>query len=126
VDDGEEELMRRNLLALALTAVLVGGVAAQPAGAAVGIKGVHTLSGFRWKPHAVSVAKGTKVVWRAVTGTHTVTAWKGAWRKSTTIVQGTSTSFIFRRVGVFRFRCLFHSTLANGVCRGMCGKVVVG
>ena len=74
----------------------------------------------------MSVAKGTKVVWRAVTGTHTVTAWKGAWRKSTTIVQGTSTSFIFRRVGVFRFRCLFHSTLVNGACRGMCGKVVVG
>jgi hypothetical protein len=42
VDDGEEELMRRNLLALALTAVLVGGVAAQPAGAAVVIKGVST------------------------------------------------------------------------------------
>jgi len=118
--------MRRNLLALALTTVLVGGVAARPADAAVAIKGVSTMSGFRWNPHAVSIAKGTKVVWRAVTGTHTVTAWKGAWRKSTTIVQGTSTSFIFRRRGVFRFRCLFHSTLVSGVCRGMCGKVVVG
>jgi plastocyanin len=81
VDDGEEELMRRNLLALALAAVLVGGVAAQPADAAAGIKGVSTMSGFRWNPHAVSVAKGTRVVWRAVTGTHTVTAWKGEWRK---------------------------------------------
>jgi plastocyanin len=87
---------------------------------------VSPVGGCRGNPHAVSVAKGTKVVWRAVTGRHTVTAWKGTWRKSTTIAQGTSTSFIFRRVGVFRFRCLFHSTLANGVCRGMCGKVVVG
>src|SRR6476619_7870747 len=111
--------MRRNLLALALTTVLVGGVAAQPADAAVAIKGVSTLSGFRWKPHAVSVAKGTKVVWRAVTGTHTVTAWQGAWRKSTTIAQGTSTAFIFRRVGVCRFRCLFHPALANEGCRGV-------
>ena len=118
--------MRRRLIALALAATVIGTVAAQPAQAAVVIKGVSTTSGFRWKPHAVSVAKGTKVVWRAVTGTHTVTAWKGAWRKSTTIVQGTSTSFIFRRRGVFRFRCLFHSTLVSGVCRGMCGKVVVG
>lgn len=118
--------MRRNLMAIALAATLLGSVAAQPANAAVVIKGVSTTVGFRWKPHAVSVARGTKVVWKAVTGTHTVTAWKGRWSKSTTIVQGTSTSFIFRRIGVYRFRCLFHSTLVSGVCRGMCGRVTVG
>src|SRR5438477_403529 len=82
--------------------------------AAVVIKGVSTTAGFKWKPHAVSVTKGTKVVWKAVTGTHTVTAWKGRWSKSTTIRQGTSTSFIFRRNGIYRFRCLFHSTLVSG------------
>ena len=121
-----EEPVRRNLLAIALAASLLGSLAAQPAEAAVVIKGVSTTAGFKWKPHAVSVAKGTKVVWKAVTGTHTVTAWKGRWSKSTTIVQGTSTSFVFRRIGVYRFRCLFHSTLVSGVCRGMCGRVTVG
>jgi plastocyanin len=118
--------MRRPLLALALSAVLIGAVAAEPAQAAVVIKGVHTTSGYKWKPHAVSVATGTKVVWKAVNGTHTVTAWKGKWSKSTTIAQGTQTSFTFKAAGVYKFRCLFHSTLVNGVCSGMCGKVVVG
>jgi len=121
-----EEPVRRNLVAIALAASLLGSLAAQPAEAAVVIKGVSTTAGFKWKPHAVSVAKGTKVVWKAVTGTHTVTAWKGRWSKSTTIRQGTSTSFIFRRIGIYRFRCLFHSTLVSGVCRGMCGRVTVG
>jgi plastocyanin len=118
--------MRRQLLTFMLAALLVGAVSAQPADAAVVIKGVNTTSGFRWKPHAVSISKGTKVVWKAVVGTHTVTAWKGAWSKSTTIAQGTSTSFTFKKIGVFKFRCLFHSTLVNGVCNGMCGKVTVG
>jgi plastocyanin len=118
--------MRRRLLALALTATLLGAIAAQPAQAAVVIKGVSTTSGFKWQPRAVSVAKGTKVVWKSVTGTHTVTSWKGAWSKNTTIGQGAQTSFTFQKTGVFKFRCLFHSSLVNGVCSGMCGKVVVG
>jgi plastocyanin len=118
--------VRRHLLSLILAATLLGAVATQPAQAATVIKGVSTTSGFRWKPHAVSVAKGTKVVWRAVDGTHTVTAWKGNWSKNTTIAQGTSTSFTFKRTGVYRFRCTFHSTLSNGVCSGMCGRVTVG
>src|SRR6478609_8909521 len=83
-----EEPVRRNLVAIALAATLLGSVAAQPAEAAVVIKGVKTTVGFRWKPHAVSIRRGTKVVWKAVTGTHTVTAWKGRWSKSTTIAQG--------------------------------------
>src|SRR5215831_14579101 len=115
--------MRRRLIAVALAATMLGAVAAQPAQAATVIKGVSTMSGFRWKPPAVSVAKGTKVVWKAAVGTHTVTAWKGAWSKNTTIAQGASTSFTFKAAGVYHFRCLFHSTLVNGVCSGMCGKV---
>jgi plastocyanin len=118
--------MRRRLLALALTATLLGAIAAQPAQAAVVIKGVSTTSGFKWQPRAVNVAKGTKVVWKSVTGNHTVTSWKGAWSKNTTIPQGSQTSFTFQKTGVFKFRCLFHSSLVNGVCNGMCGRVVVG
>jgi hypothetical protein len=109
--------MRRRLLALALTATLLGAIAVQPAQAAVVIKGVSTTSGFKWQPRAV---------WKSVTGTHTVTSWKGAWSKNTTIGQGAQTSFTFQKTGVFKFRCLFHSSLVNGVCSGMCGKVVVG
>lgn len=118
--------MRPRLMVMAAAMVLVAAFAAQSAGAAVLIKGVDTSSGFRWKPHAVNVAVGTKVVWKAMTGIHTVTAYTGRWRKSTTIARGATTSFTFRSAGVYKFRCLFHSILRNGVCSGMCGKVVVG
>jgi plastocyanin len=117
-------LRRLTILVAAIT--LVAAFAVQPAGAAVVIKGVSTTSGFRWRPHAVSVAVGTKVVWKAVTGSHTVTAYKGKWKKNTTLAQGSTTSFTFNTAGVYKFRCTFHSTLVNGVCSGMCGKVVVG
>ena len=90
------------------------------------IKGVLTSSGYRWKPHAVSISRGTKVVWKAVQADHTVTAYKGPWSKNTRINQGQSTSFTFTAAGTYKFRCRFHSTLVNGVCSGMCGKVTVG
>jgi plastocyanin len=118
--------IRRRLATLAAVIMFVATVsAAQPAGAAVVIKGVRTTSGYRWKPHAVSVAVGTKVVWKAVTGTHTVTAYKGKWKKDVTIAPGQTTSFLFKTAGVYKFRCVFHSTLVNRRCTGMCGKAVV-
>jgi plastocyanin len=118
--------MRRQLLALILAAGLIGGVAAQPAEAATVVKGVLTSHGYRWKPNAVSISRGGKVVWKAVNSNHTVTAYGGGWSKDTTINQGQSTSKTFRTAGVYKFRCRFHSTLVNGVCSGMCGKVTVG
>jgi plastocyanin len=118
--------MRRRLIALTMAAALIGGFAAEPTHAAVVVKGVLTTNVYRWKPRAVSIANGTKVVWRAVDGRHTVTAWKGPWSKDTTIAQGSSTSFTFKKTGVYKFRCRFHSSLVNRVCSGMCGKVTVG
>jgi len=96
------------------------------ANSAVVVKGVSTSSGFQWKPKATTVSRGTKVTWKAITSSHTVTAYKGAWSKNTTINQGQSTSFIFNKAGTYKFRCRLHSHLTNGVCSGMCGKVVVG
>jgi plastocyanin len=110
----------------AIAIVLVMGFTPPPAGAAVVIKGVNTTAGYRWKPASVSVATGTKVVWKSVTGTHNVTAYKGKWSKSTTIQEGSQTSFVFKTAGVYKFRCTLHSALVNGVCSGMCGKVTVG
>jgi plastocyanin len=111
---------------VATVVALVAVSMTQSAGAAVQIKGVHTAAGYRWQPKAVTVAVGTKVVWTAVMGSHTVTAYKGKWTKSTTLPQGSTTSFTFKSAGVYKFRCRFHSTLVNGVCSGMCGRVVVG
>jgi len=113
----------RRLTILVAAIMLVATFSVQPASASVVVKGT---SGNRWKPNSVSVATGTKVVWKAVTGSHTVTAYKGNWSKNTTIAQGTSTSFTFKSTGVYKFRCRFHSSVVNGKCSGMCGKVVVG
>ena len=54
-----------------------------------------------------------------------VTAYKGNRNKNVTLSQGQTTSFTFNNAGVYKFRCTIHSTLSNGVCSGMCGKVVV-
>jgi plastocyanin len=108
-------------------AALVTTLAMIPAASGANlIRGVSTSNGFRWRPKITSVANGAKVSWKAVNGTHTVTAYKGNWNKNTTISQGQTTSFTFNNNGVFKFRCTLHSTLSNGVCSGMCGKVVVG
>jgi plastocyanin len=119
--------MRRRLTILAaVIAVMMAVLTAGSADAAPQIRAVGGASGFRWMPHFVHVAAGTKVVWKSVKGVHTVTAYRGRWKKNTTITRGATTSFRFRSAGVYRFRCRFHSVLVNGVCKGMCGKVVVG
>ena len=106
---------------------LVTALAFVPAanGATV-IRGVSTSNGFRWRPKITNVAKGTKVVWKAVNGTHTVTAYGGGWSKNTTINAGQKTSFTFNNTGTFKFYCTLHGNVSGGQCSGMCGKVVVG
>jgi plastocyanin len=119
--------VRRTLRLLVPAIALVTAMSMAPAasGATV-IRGVSTSNGFRWRPKITDVAKGTKVVWKAVSGTHTVTSYGGGWSKNTTINAGQKTSFTFNNTGTYKFRCTFHSTLTNGKCSGMCGKVVVG
>jgi plastocyanin len=118
--------MRRLKLLIPAIALVTMFAMAPAANSAVVIKGVSTSSGFRWKPKITDVGHGTKVVWKAVVGTHTVTAYSKNWSKNVTISSGQTTSHTFKSAGTYRFRCLFHSTLSNGVCTGMCGKVVVG
>jgi plastocyanin len=76
-------------------------------------------------PARLRVATGTRVVWKAVSLTHTVTAYRGDWSKNVTISAGQTTSFTFKQAGRYKYRCTIHSTLADGVCTGMCGKIVV-
>ena len=118
--------MRRRLTIIAtVIAVMMAMFSAGSAGAASSIRAVKGASGFHWTPSIVHTAAGTRVVWKAVTGVHTVTAYGGRWKKNTLLSKGGTTSFTFRSRGVYHFRCRFHSVLVNGVCRGMCGKVVV-
>ena len=79
-----------------------------------------------YSPGTVSVAKGTKVVWKSVCMSHTVTSYTKNWSKNVVLAQGQTTSRTFKVKGVYKYRCRFHSKLSNGVCTGMCGKVRVG
>jgi plastocyanin len=115
--------MRRSIAAAALVMVLVG---AAPASSAVVVRGKLTDAGYRWRPKVVDIATGTKVTWKAVSGTHNVTSTSKNWSKSTSIGAGQTTSFTFQNAGTYRYRCTLHSTLSNGKCSGMCGKVLVG
>jgi plastocyanin len=118
-------MLRRMQIAMML-AVLTLVMLAPHASAAVVVKGVSTSQGFRFRPARVSVAVGARVKWRAVTGTHTVTAYSNNWSKNTRFSPGDPTGFTFHHAGRYKYRCTFHSFLSNGVCSGMCGRVVVG
>jgi plastocyanin len=112
---------RLKLLLPAIALVTVFAMA-PAANSAVVVKG----SGSSWRPRTTTINKGVKVVWKAVSGSHTVTAYKGAWSKNTSIPQGSSTSFTFKNAGTYKFYCKIHGSVTNGVCSGMCGKIVVG
>ena len=117
--------MRRLKLLVPAIALVAVFAFAPTANSAVVVKGVSGAAGFHWSPKITNISHGTKVTWKAISGNHTVTAYKGHWSKNTRVNQGQSTSFTFSNAGVYKFRCTFHSTLSNGVCSGMCGKVVV-
>jgi plastocyanin len=82
-------------------------------------------SGNAFRPAGVKIHKGAKVTWRIVSGFHTVTSTSPNWFKNTTLSAGQSTAKTFKRTGVYRYRCMFHSTFSNGVCSGMCGRIRV-
>ena len=78
-----------------------------------------------WSPITVRISTGDIIRWRGVSGTHTVSAYGGNWTFNKDLSAGDVEHRTFRRAGTFKFRCMFHSTLTNGHCSGMCGKVVV-
>jgi plastocyanin len=105
-----------------------------PASAAVVVRAASTATApfGRYRPKVTSIARGTRVVFRAISGTHSVTSSSANWSINRTIDVSAATtfpqqvSFRFANRGTYRFRCRFHSTLVGGVCSGMCGRVVVG
>jgi plastocyanin len=119
------------MLAFLLTAVLVvltvSAAAAGPSGptASRSTKVVKGIGAGHWSPTTVRISTGDSIRWRAVSNTHTVTAYGGNWTFNRTLTVGSSATFRFAHAGTYRFRCRFHSTLIDGHCSGMCGKVTV-
>lgn len=119
-------MLRRSIVILTAVFLSLVGVGALPAQAAVLVKATYNLSGDPvFKPRRLEVARGTRVVWKSVSGIHTVTSYGGGWSKNATIAQGAQTGFTFQNTGTFKYYCTLHATLSSGVCSGMCGKVLV-
>src|SRR5262245_16862792 len=72
---GPVKRLKLLLPAIALVSVFAMAPAAN---SAVVVKG----SGTHWRPKVTSIHAGTKVTWKAVSGSHTVTAYKGHWSKN--------------------------------------------
>ena len=115
--------MSRQRLFVALIALILVAVLATSALAAVRIRS----SGQTWRPARVTVDRGTRIVWRATSLNHTVTAYGGGWTfdQAISAAGDPTASRVFRSIGRFKFRCTIHSSVSGGVCSGMCGRIRV-
>jgi plastocyanin len=119
--------MLRRSIAVVTATIALAGLGTLPVQSAVVVKATFNQEGRPvFKPKRVEISRGTRVVWKSVSGNHTVTSYGGGWSKNTSIPQGTQTGFTFQNRGTFKYRCTIHSDLAAGVCSGMCGRVIVG
>ena len=78
-----------------------------------------------WTPTTIRISKNDTIKWKAVTGSHTVTAYGGNWQFNHSLNVGSPVVRRFTQGGTFKFRCTFHSSLVGTSCTGMCGKAVV-
>ena len=118
--------MRARPVRLIVAAFAVAALALGPSGTAQAVvAATFRGSGSSWNPTRATINAGQTVRWKAVSGTHTVTAYGGGWSKNTRISSGETTRRTFNSTGTFKFRCTLHSTLSSGNCSGMCGRVVV-
>ena len=116
-----------SLAAVLMVSALTGVVNASPGrGTVTTISAVaSTYSSPHWTPARVKIDPGTRVEWLALNYDHVLVAYGDNWTFDHSLPEGASVTKRFRRRGIFLFRCTIHSTLVNGVCQGMCGKVVV-
>jgi plastocyanin len=109
-----------------LMALLVGvALALALMGVATGATSTVKAKGERWRPVHTYIGKGDRVTWKNPTSkTHDIKGY-GGWSLSKVLRPGASVSKTFRQHGTYKFRCVRHSAIVGGTCRGMCGLVHV-
>ena len=79
-----------------------------------------------WDPAFLRVPPRSVVIWKNPTmEIHDLTSYGGNWDKERGIPPGDSTWKRFREPGRYRYRCRVHSTMQDGLCKGMCGVIHV-
>ena len=116
---------KRSLAALVLSALVLLGSAGLADAATVGVRGIFNGSRYVWSPKIREVTPGTTIRWRAVDGNHNIKSIGANWSYFRTLYRGTTRTRTFSRRGTFRYVCTIHGNVTNGVCSGMCGRIVV-
>jgi plastocyanin len=99
---------------LAATGALDGGNAATPAASAPaaapgGLTATVPISGFLFKPAALTVSVGARVTFTNLdSASHTATADNGTAFDTGTLVQRQSKTVTFPTAGTFAYHCAFH------------------
>jgi plastocyanin len=115
----------RGLAALVMAVAMTAGTAGSAGAVTVGVRGVFNGSRYLWSPAVKGINQGVTVRWRAVDGNHTVKSRGTNWSYFRNLPAGTAVTRTFNRRGTFRYYCTIHGNVVNGVCSGMCGRIVV-
>lgn len=111
-------------LVLAVTGVVI--VPGTSSGETSKVKAAGSPGSFKWKPATRSIVEDNRVAWKNPTSAdHTVTAYGGNWDTNERLNPGDKLRIKFGSAGTYLYRCKLHSTLSDGNCSGMCGKVKV-
>jgi plastocyanin len=118
----------RVVVAVVLAAAVVAGLFATGVVAAP-FKVAVADGGFKYSPKTAHVNKGRNVKWTNEGSiTHTVTFYKrpkGAKMSSFSLSPGAFKKRKVTKAGVYKYRCMVatHSSVSDGKCTGMCGKI---
>jgi plastocyanin len=119
----------RGVAASALALVIAGSTILGTAGSAgavtVGVRGIFNGTRYVWSPKVREISPGTTIRWRAVDGSHNVKSRGSNWTFFRSVSNGMAVTRTFNRRGTFRYYCTIHGNVVNGVCSGMCGRIVV-
>lgn len=81
-----------------------------------------------WGPARPTIERGDTIKWTNQDGSfrdHTVRSYGRNWSMNEMLPVGDTVTRRFREVGRYKFKCLLHSTMVDGVCEGMCGVIKV-
>jgi plastocyanin len=113
----------RRPLTVTLIVIMVLSLAAVAVAATRVVKATST---DKWNAKHLYIHVGDAVQWRNPTSrVHDLKSTSGNWSYKRLLDPGERAKRTFGKAGFFKYRCLRHSSLVNGVCQGMCGFIHV-